>query len=153
MFVAVMFVAVMFVAVMFVTFLSERRWPHCTFVKFHLHYRYKIPFLNVKLKKINFLCNNNFIVTLLLIFVVTLYSKDYTNSDYTVYTQRVAKTMFSTIMVIRIELRIFHQIVTSARFLAQKKENDETLKTIVCKNELFFFGKLPPDGFFFINKL
>ena len=51
-------------------------------------------------------------------------------------------------MVIRIELSIFDQGVTSARFWP-KKGSDETLNTIVYQTTLL--AKLPPRGFILIT--
>ena len=61
--------------------------------------------------------------------MVIVYSKDYTNSDYTLNVLRRPRLSCPTIMAIRIEHRIFETDSFDRKFLAKK--NAETLKTVV----------------------
>ena len=57
-------------------------------------------------------------------------------------------------MVIRIELKIFYQIVTSVSFGPKNgnpPRNAEILKTIVCQTAPL--AKLPPGGFSFTHEI
>ena len=76
-----------------------------------------------------------------------MYNKHYTNSDY-------ALNLLPMTMVSRIELRIFHQIVTSFSFGPKTKipssQNAESLKTIVCQTAPL--AKLQPGGSYLLMK-
>ena len=58
-------------------------------------------------------------------------------------------------IVIKIELSVFDQIVTSVSFDIKNENlpprNDNTLKTIVCQTAPL--AKLPPGGLLFIHKI